>query len=76
LLDIIQQAFKTSTKDDAYSDLALPTQGTVEAINELATSKLAEILRRNGAKESGWDGYDVAELAAAKELLGSNKIER
>jgi len=71
LLEVIPQASKSSTKDDAYSDLALPTQGTVESIHELATSKLAEILRRNSARETGWDGYDPVELAAARKLLDS-----
>jgi hypothetical protein len=61
-----------------YSDLALPTEGTVKALHELATSKLAEIVRRGSAGEKGWDGYDAAELKAARELLnsGSKDIKR
>jgi hypothetical protein len=76
LLQAIPAASKSSTKDDAYSDLALPTEGTVEAIHELATSKLADILRKNAAGEKGWDGYDQVELDAARKLLDSGKIER
>ena len=30
---------------------------------------MAEIVRRNGAKEKLWQGYDEAEVAAARELL-------
>jgi hypothetical protein len=41
----------------------------VERLNEAATSKLAEIIRRNASGEAGWQGYDEAEIIAAKELL-------
>lgn len=75
---MIPQASKTSSKDESYGDLALPTEGTVEALHELATGKLAEIVRRSGAGEAGWDGYDAGELKAARELLdaGSNSVPR
>lgn len=46
-----------------------PSKEKVEKLNELATSKLAEIIRRNSAREVGWDGYDEAEIIAARELL-------
>ena len=56
----------------------MPTEGTVEALRELATEKLAEIVRRSGAKDKHWDGYDPAELKAARELLnqGSKDVQR
>lgn len=38
-------------------------------MKEMATTHLAEIVRRHGAKASGWEGYDDAEVAAARALL-------
>jgi ER membrane protein complex subunit 2 len=78
LLPLIPEASKTPSKDSAYGDLLLPTEGTVKALHELATSKLAEIVRRGSAGENGWDGYDEAELKAARELLnrGSGDVQR
>jgi len=69
LLPLMPQAARSHAKDESYSELALPTEGTLEALHELATAKLAEIVRRGSANESGWDGYDAAELQAARELL-------
>lgn len=42
---------------------------TTEKLNEVATAKLAEIVRRSKSGEKGWDGYSEAELIAAHELL-------
>lgn len=55
-------------KDDDL-DLPLPDMKTLEALNQLATAKLAEIVRRGVAREAGWEGYDAAELIAAQALL-------
>jgi hypothetical protein len=41
----------------------------VEKLNEIATAKLSEIVRRSTAGEVGWEGYDKAELIAAKECM-------
>ena len=41
----------------------------VEKLNELATLKLSEIIRRSAARERGWTGYGEDELIAARELL-------
>ncbi|KAI9735782.1 MAG: hypothetical protein M1818_006391 [Claussenomyces sp. TS43310] len=55
------------TKDDgALSSL---DSNTLQSLNLKATSKLAEIVRRSVAGESGWQGYDAAELIAARALL-------
>jgi len=64
--------------DPTAGDLAPPTVPTVMKLNELATAKLAEIVRKGTAKEKGWDGYDEAELKAARDLLDhrAQKIER
>jgi hypothetical protein len=48
---------------------ALPDQDTLQKLNELATQKLGEIVRRNGAQEPLWQGYDADEIAAARALL-------
>jgi hypothetical protein len=52
-----------------YTDLALPTEGTVEALHELATAKLAELVRKSTSGNKSSDGYDPAEIRTAKELL-------
>lgn len=55
-----------------------PSVATVQKLNQLATSKLAEIIRRSASGEKGWDGYSQSELMAARELLdkGTAKIAR
>jgi ER membrane protein complex subunit 2 len=42
---------------------------TVKRLNEVATSKLSEIIRRSAGGEAGWQGYNKAEVITAKELL-------
>lgn len=58
--------------------MVLPPKDTLEALNEQATKKLAEIVRRHGANEPLWQGYDEVEVAAARELLsgGEEKVVR
>lgn len=56
-------------KPSEEDDLPLPTLSTVERLNELATAKLAEIIRHYTAGEKGWDGYDEAEVIATRALL-------
>ncbi|EME39497.1 hypothetical protein DOTSEDRAFT_47986 [Dothistroma septosporum NZE10] len=64
--------------DAVTGELAPPTIEAVTKLNEVATEKLAEIVRKGTAGAKGWDGYNVAELAAARELLDrdSQKIQR
>lgn len=53
-----------------------PEQATVERLNRAATEKLAEMVRRYGAGERLWQGYDGGEIAAARALLaGSSTAE-
>ncbi|KAI9826469.1 MAG: hypothetical protein M1819_007362 [Sarea resinae] len=66
LLPLLSQGSKSSS---ALAELAPPSLETVQKLNERATSKLVEIVRRSSAGEDGWDGYDQAEIIAAKELL-------
>jgi hypothetical protein len=58
--------------------LPTPDLKTVERLNETATAKLSEIVRRSVGGEAGWEGYDEAEVIAAKALLNSDaeKITR
>ncbi|KAJ9668752.1 Inositol phosphatase SIW14 [Coniosporium apollinis] len=80
LLSLLSKTSKPApaAADPQFGDLAPPSLATIERLHELATAKLAEIVRRNAAGESGWDGYDQAEVIAAGELLGrdAQKIER
>lgn len=67
-----------ASSDPLAGDLAPPSLASVQRLNELATAKLGEILRRSSAGEKGWDGYSQAELIAARELLDrdTQKIQR
>lgn len=53
----------------ADEDFPTPSLKTVQKLKELATKHLAEIVRKHNAKASGWEGYDGAEIAAARALL-------
>jgi hypothetical protein len=65
---LLSTPVKVPKKMDA-DDFKLPPQATLEKLNELATKKLAEIVRRNSAKDPEWRGYDPAEVEAARRLL-------
>ncbi|KAF4460707.1 kinetoplast-associated KAP [Fusarium albosuccineum] len=56
-------------KHSEGDEFSLPDQGTIEKLNQAATNKLAEIVRRYGAQEPLWQGYNADEIAAARELL-------
>lgn len=54
----------------AESDgLSPPNLPTLQKLDGLATEKLGEITRRFTAGERGWQGFDEAEIVAARELL-------
>jgi ER membrane protein complex subunit 2 len=54
-----------------------PKLETVKKLEELATTKLAEIVRRYSSGDQAWQGYDEAEVIAARELLDRDgKVER
>jgi hypothetical protein len=63
------------SRKDSSEGFPLPDQATVEKLNQVATTKLGEIVRRNGAKEKLWQGYDAGEIAAARELLDSSSAK-
>jgi ER membrane protein complex subunit 2 len=58
-----------ASKQSDDDGLSLPNAATLRQLDELATKKLAEITRRFAAGERGWQGYDSAEIAAAKDFL-------
>jgi hypothetical protein len=63
---------RNNAQDD--DDVPIPSVPTVKKLEEIATTKLGEIVRTAG---SGKTGYDQAEVTAARELMDSGgKIER
>ncbi|KAI9800581.1 MAG: hypothetical protein M1833_003239 [Piccolia ochrophora] len=63
-----------SEGDPPESDgLPAPSIAELQKLNQLATSRLAEIVRRHTAGEHDWRGYDQAEVIAARELLDRDK---
>ncbi|TWU77523.1 hypothetical protein ED733_007342 [Metarhizium rileyi] len=69
---LVQSAPKLKKDSDGFQ---LPDQATLEKLNQVATEKLGEIVRRNGAKDKLWQGYDAGEIAAARELLDSSSVK-
>lgn len=60
---------KQKNESDVF---VVPDQKKVEKLNQLATKKLAEVVRRNQAGEPLWQGYSASEIAAANELLAKS----
>ncbi|KAI1631047.1 tetratricopeptide [Biscogniauxia mediterranea] len=58
-----------ATKQAELGDFPLPDSATLRKLDEAATEKLSEIVRRHTAGEKGWQGYDQAEITAARQLL-------
>lgn len=56
----------------ADDDLPVPSVQVVQKLNQLATAKLAEIVRKASTEAPGWDGYDPAEVIAARALLNED----
>lgn len=66
LLSLLPQMSRQSRPEDGSS---LPDIKNLQLLNQNATAKLSEIVRRSASGEKGWQGYDSAELIAARELL-------
>ena len=71
---ILKESPKAGKQTDA-GDFTLPGTAVVEKLNEVATGKLAEIVRRHTAGERLWSGYSKAEIEAARELLSKDSVE-
>ncbi|KAI0024369.1 tetratricopeptide [Xylariomycetidae sp. FL0641] len=65
---LLEENQKTPKQTES-AELALPDRTTLQKLDGAATEKLAEIVRRNSAGERLWQGYDKAEITAARELL-------
>lgn len=64
-----------NSQDD--DDIPVPSLATVKKLEEVATGKLAEMVRLYKAGKKTGRGYDEAEIIAARELLDRDgKIER
>ncbi|TLS31435.1 hypothetical protein PpBr36_02392 [Pyricularia pennisetigena] len=64
--------YAQTRKGDDADDLALPDSTTLQKLDELATRKLGEIVRRWSAGEHNWRGYEESEIVAARELLNQD----
>ncbi|KAF2016068.1 hypothetical protein BU24DRAFT_422396 [Aaosphaeria arxii CBS 175.79] len=66
-----------SSKRPTDDDVPVPKEATVKKLEELATTKLAEIVRSYSSGKKDWAGYNEAEVIATRELLDRDgKIER
>ena len=61
-----------STRQSESDGFALPEAATLRELDAAATEKLGQIVRHYSAGKKGWQGYDPAEIEAARELLGNN----
>lgn len=61
-----QQQLQQQQEDD---DIPIPPVQTVKKLEEIATTKLAEIIRMYKSGHKDWQGYDEAEVISARELL-------
>ncbi|KAI1391174.1 tetratricopeptide [Hypoxylon trugodes] len=66
---------KSSPSQGDSDGFAVPDSATLSRLDELATEKLAEIVRRSSAGEKGWQGYDEAEIKAARALLENDSSD-
>lgn len=67
-----------TSPDPVTGELAPPSIASVTKLNELATSKLAEIVRKSASGDKDWNGYNAAEITAARELVekDAQKVQR
>jgi hypothetical protein len=63
---------RVKQKNDPDS-FTVPDQATLARLSEVATERLAEIVRRYKAGEPLWQGYNESEIAAAAELLDKTR---
>ena len=72
LLPLLSSSSTTSSKrsQDPDDDVPVPSLSTVQKLDELATTQLAAMVRDFAARKKGASGYDEAEIAAVRELLG------
>ncbi|KAI1261250.1 tetratricopeptide [Xylariaceae sp. FL1019] len=71
-LRLLNESSSKMAKQMESDEWSLPDSRTLQKLDEFATDKLAEIVRRNAAGERDWQGYNKAEITAARELLDSS----
>lgn len=59
---------KRNAQDD-NDDVSLPSSQIIQKLEEIATNKLAEMIRNYKSGKKGWQGFEEAEIIAARELL-------
>jgi hypothetical protein len=73
LIPLLSESTSVSNKRGNHQndddDIPIPTIDSVKKLEEIATSKLGEIVRNASSGKAGWTGYDQAEVIAARELL-------
>ncbi|KAJ8120563.1 hypothetical protein ONZ43_g2757 [Nemania bipapillata] len=73
---LLSEASLRASKQTEPQEWPIPASSTLRNLDEVATEKLAEIIRRNSAGETDWQGYDEAEISAARQLLDSHSAAR
>ncbi|KAI0540988.1 tetratricopeptide [Xylaria digitata] len=68
---LLSESFPKGSKQTESEEWSIPASSTLQRLDEAATEKLAEIVRRNSAGEKDWQGYAEAEIEAARALLES-----
>ncbi|KAI0430835.1 tetratricopeptide [Xylaria sp. FL1042] len=71
---LLSDSSSKASKQSEPEEWPIPAPSTLQKLDEAATEKLAEIVRRNTAGEKDWQGYAEAEIAAARELLDSRTV--
>ncbi|KAI1754397.1 tetratricopeptide [Xylaria castorea] len=66
---LLSEVVPKASRQTETEEWVVPTSITLRKLDELATEKLAEIIRHNSAGEKDWQGYSEAEIAAARKLL-------
>ncbi|KAI1438194.1 tetratricopeptide [Xylaria sp. CBS 124048] len=69
--ELLKDPSPKALKQLESEDWSVPEASTLQKLDEVATEKLAEIIRRSSAGEKDWQGYDETELVAARKLLES-----
>ncbi|KAF1949620.1 hypothetical protein CC80DRAFT_497367 [Byssothecium circinans] len=77
LIPLLSESSPGSKRSGEEDDIPPPKLQSVKKLEELATGKLAEIVRQYGSGKKGWTAFDEAEVIAARELLDRDgKVER
>jgi ER membrane protein complex subunit 2 len=73
LIPLLPETPPTSKRNTDEDDVPPPKLQAVKKLEELATGKLAEIVRKYKSGSKKWAAFDEAEVIAARELLDREK---